>query len=263
VIAAIGQKTIAPEEIPTNDWGDVEVQEDNCRVEDNVFAAGDCVSGPATIVEAVAGARRVANGVQAYLKGKTFEPPYLINVSRGHWQSVSEDDLVYLQEPDESERVEQRHIELTKRKETFEEVNFTFTREEVELEGERCFECSCTAREDCQLKKHSEELGADPEAFEGEKLDQGYNVDHPEIVMDRGKCIKCGICIKICNEVVNEYLLGFKNRGYETKIDTAFSQTLPVDCKECGECLEACPVGALDWKVKENEEILEKLSKDK
>ncbi len=263
VIAAIGQKTIAPEGVPTNDWGDVEVKEDNCRVEDNLFAAGDCVSGPATIVEAVAGARRVANGVQAYLKDDTYKPPYLINVSRGHWQSVSEDELVYLQEPDESERVEQRHIDLDKRKQTFEEVSLTFTKDEVELEGKRCFECSCTAREDCQLKEHSEELGADPEAFSGEKIDHGYNVEHPEIVMDRGKCIKCGICIKICNEVVNEYLLGFKNRGYNTKIDTAFGQPLPVDCEECGECLEACPVGALDWKVKKNEEILKKLAEEK
>ncbi len=250
VIAAIGQKTIAPEGLPTNDWGDVDVEQDSSRAKDNIFAAGDCVSGPATVVEAVAGARKTALSVISSLRGQDYEPSEQVNVSRGHWQSLSEDELVYLQDPSDSERVKLRLIDIKKRQETFEEASLTLSEERMMEEGQRCFECSCTARRDCDLRDYSDDYGADPEHFDGEKIDQGYNVEHPEIVMDRDKCIKCGVCIKVCSDVVNEYLLGFKNRGYQTRIDTAFGETLPTDCTDCGECLESCPVGALDWKDK-------------
>ncbi len=249
VIAAIGQNTIAPEGVPTNDWGDVDVKEDSHLVEDNVFAAGDCVTGPATVVEAVAAARKAAENVEAYLAGEDFSESYQVNVTRGHWQSLSEDDLVYIEEPADQKRVELPHQDAEERIKSFEEVTSTISPEGMEEEGERCFECSCTAKDDCGLRDHSEVYNADPEYFEGnEKLDFGYDNKHPKIMMDRMKCVKCGICVKICREVVNEYLLGFKQRGYETHIDTAFSETLPVDCTDCGECIEACPVGALDWK---------------
>ncbi len=262
VIAAIGQKTIAPEGLPTNKWGDVDVAEEDCRADDNVFAAGDCVSGPATVVEAVAGGRRAALGVMAYLKGQECQLPYEINVSRGHWQSLSSDDLVLLFEPEEIKRVPHRLIPLEERTSTFKEVSYTFSEEEVAREGKRCIECSCTAKGDCSLKDFSENYGADPEHFGGEKGEKDYNSRHPQIIMDNGKCIKCGICVKICSEVVNEYLLGFKNRGFNTKVETAFNRPLPVEkCTECGECIEACPVGALDWKEKTEEQ--EQKEKDK
>ncbi|MFO7942643.1 MAG: FAD-dependent oxidoreductase [Bacillota bacterium] len=253
VIAAIGQKTVAPADLPTNDWGDVDVDEFDCRVGDGIFAAGDCVTGPATVVEAMAGARVAALAALAEIRGEEYEPECQINVSRGHWQSMTLDDVVFLQEVSEKERVPLRHIDLQRRMNSFDEVTFTFTPEEITREGERCFECSCTAKADCGLRDLSTELGADPERYGGEKPGLGYDASHPEIILDRGKCVKCGICVKVCDEVVNEHLLGFKFRGYDTRIDTAFSQTLPLDCSECGECIESCPVGALDWKKKDRE----------
>ena len=250
VIAAIGQKTNTPEGVKTNQWGDVAVDEETNYVQDNIFAAGDCVTGPATVVEAVAAARKTALSINSYLNGTEYEAPYTINVSRGHWQSLEEDDLVFLDEPVERERTEQRLIDLEDRKTTFEEVSFTFTEEEIAKEGERCIECSCTAKADCSLKEYSEEYQAAPDAFKGEKPDHAYDTSHQDIVMDPQKCIKCASCVKVCSEVVNEYLLGFKNRGYNTKVGTAFDKKLPESCSECGECIEICPVGALDWKDK-------------
>lgn len=253
VIAAIGQKTIAPDALPINDWGDVAVDEDTLLVKDNIFAAGDCVTGPATVVEALGAARKAALSVACALRGEKLECEPQVNVSRGHWQSLSEEDLVLVGVPAQEDRVQQRLIQLDLRKDTFDEVSVTFTPEEIALEGKRCFECSCTAKNNCKLRDYSDDYGADPEYFGGERINPGYNAEHPEIIMDRGKCIKCGLCIKVCSEVVNEYLLGFKNRGYETKIDTAFGETLPLECRDCGKCLEACPVGALDWKAKDSE----------
>ncbi|HDP68892.1 MAG TPA: molybdopterin oxidoreductase, partial [Candidatus Marinimicrobia bacterium] len=73
VIAAIGQKTDVPDFLTTNRWGDIEVDQDNYQMADKIFSAGDCVTGPATVVEAVAAARRAALGIVAYLKGEKYK----------------------------------------------------------------------------------------------------------------------------------------------------------------------------------------------
>jgi predicted molibdopterin-dependent oxidoreductase YjgC len=57
--------------------------------------------------------------------------------------------------------------------------------------------------------------------------------------------------VKICKEVVNKSLLSQQKRGFQTIVASAYGNVLPVSCKECGACISECPVGALDWKIKE------------
>ena len=252
VIAAIGQKTFAPPGLAVNKFGDLDVCEHTYHLTDNVFAAGDCVTGAATVVEGVAGGRIIALGINGLLSGETYKPDPIVNVSRGHWRSLAKDDLVFLRnDVSETDRVKQRTIPLADRKGTFKEVAATFTPDEVKQEGARCIECSCTAKGECKLRKHSQDYGADPERFKGERLKHGYDNRHPVIIHDRMKCIKCGVCIKICSEVVNQSLLSQKNRGFATRVEPLFGRTLPDSCAKCGECIKECPVGALDWRIKE------------
>ncbi|MDD3118442.1 MAG: FAD-dependent oxidoreductase [Victivallales bacterium] len=251
VIAAIGQATDAPPGLAVNRFGDLDVCEHTYRMSDNVFAAGDCVTGAATVVEGVAGGRIIALGIDGFLSGREYRPEPVVNVSRGHWQSLRKEDLVFLrQDVSEADRVPQRLIPIAERTSTFHEVAATFTPEEVQSEGKRCIECSCTAKGDCKLRQHSQEYGADPEAYKGARLQQGYDNRHPVIIHDRMKCIKCGTCVKICAEVVNKNLLSQKYRGFATKVEGLFGRTLPDSCAECGACVEECPVGALDWRFK-------------
>ena len=248
VIAAIGQKTDAFDQLNLNKWGDIDVSEQNLNMRDNIFSCGDCVTGAATVVEAVAGGYKTAEAISDFLNNREHTEPYLINVSRGHWNSLKKDDLVYLKEINTRERTPLNLIDINERKTTFKEVAKTFTEEEIPLEGERCLECGCTANSDCKLKKFSEQYGASPTEIGGSKPNSTYNTQHPSIIQDEMKCIKCGICVKICSEVITEGLLARKERGFHTSIGTVGNTPLPNSCEECGACIKECPVGALDWK---------------
>lgn len=253
VIAAIGQQTVVPEGIKAAKRGNIEVSKKDMRCSDTelFYAAGDCVTGPATVVEALAGGRIAALAAAAALEGKQYAVSEIFNVSRGHWSSLSKDDLVYLRKVSEEGRLDLKFISDDKRKSTFEELCATATAEEIAKEGERCVECSCTSKSECKLKKYSETLGVAPDKFKGEKLVFAADTRHPKIIHDRMKCIKCGICVKVCSEVVNKNVLALMKRGFVTSTGTAFDKGLPSYCSECGACIEECPVGALDWKNKE------------
>ncbi len=250
VIGAVGQKTDAPKGVKTDRWGNIDADSSNLNTGDTVFAGGDCVTGAATVVEAVAAGRKMAVAITDMFAGIKHTEPPLFNVSRGYWRNMSKDDVVLLKEVSNTKRLQLEQISINERCTTFKEVNFTASKESIMAEGERCFECSCTAKHSCSLKSSSEKYNASPIAITGEKHIDPVDIRHPVIIHDRSKCIKCGICVKICDEVIGKHLLDYKNRGFDAEVSPALNRPLPDSCAECMACVDECPVGALDRRIK-------------
>ena len=252
VIAAIGQRTVVPAGMESSRRG-IAVAEKDLTVAGHakIFAAGDCVTGPATVVEAVAAGRKAAIAACDLFAGREHTEGFVFNVSRGHWRSLAKEDLVYLRGNEaDTGRVQPDYIPMSERQTTFTELFPSISAEKMSAEAERCIECSCTGKGDCLLKKHSTNYCVAPDMFKGEKPVSTIDVRHEFIIHDKHKCIRCGTCVKICSEVVNKGLLAMMKRGFNTVVATAFDKGLPSYCKDCGACVNECPTGALDWKIK-------------
>ncbi|MCQ2378827.1 MAG: FAD-dependent oxidoreductase [Victivallaceae bacterium] len=251
VIAAIGQKSDIPAGVPVNRFGYADAPRGAAKLSDGLYAAGDCLSGAATVVEGLASGRRAAEEILRDVCGMDVEIDNPIYVSRGKWQHLKKSDLVFVRDGvSEAERAELKMIPQEERRTTFKETTFTMDKETVQREGDRCIGCSCTDKAECKLRKHAAEYGCDPEKIKGARLPVSYDTRHPLIIQDRGKCIKCGVCVKTCAEVINRNLLGIKKRGFNTFVATAFDAGFAGNCSDCGACIEACPTGALDWRNK-------------
>jgi len=87
-------------------------------------------------------------------------------------------------------------------------------------------------------------------SYKGKVHEKKVFGDNPFIHRDNEKCILCGRCIRMCDEVVGANAIGYAGRGFESEIIPAFEQSLlDTDCVFCGNCISTCPVGALQPKT--------------
>lgn len=105
----------------------------------------------------------------------------------------------------------------------------------------------CEADGDCRLQELAYRYQVRGDRFAGERHPVILDVDdNPLIHRDYEKCILCGLCARVCNEVRRVGAIDIAGRGFSAHIATAFEQPLDPDfCEFCGQCVEACPTGAL------------------
>ncbi|GHV95146.1 ferredoxin [Spirochaetia bacterium] len=104
----------------------------------------------------------------------------------------------------------------------------------------------CPRNGSCELQTLAAEFGIRESPYK--KVMNGLSIDdsNPAIVLNPEKCIRCGRCVKVCQEVQNVWALEFLGRGIKGKIASAADAPLGESpCIKCGQCAAHCPVGAI------------------
>jgi iron-only hydrogenase group A len=104
----------------------------------------------------------------------------------------------------------------------------------------------CVRNATCELRKLAEELGVRQRRFTGEQGHHPIDISSPAVERDPDKCILCGRCVRVCEEIQGVAAIDFVGRGSKTHIGAAFDEGLNLSsCILCGQCIKVCPTGAL------------------
>ena len=101
----------------------------------------------------------------------------------------------------------------------------------------------CEKEGECALQRLVYEYGVEETLYPWERSSFPADDRSPLLQRDSDKCILCGRCVRICDEVQGVGELSFSKRGIKTVIDTDFHR--PLQCEFCGQCMDTCPVGAI------------------
>ncbi|MCJ7674675.1 MAG: hypothetical protein MUO33_05925, partial [Sedimentisphaerales bacterium] len=154
-----------------------------------------------------------------------------------------------------------------------------FTDEQARCESSRCLHCDCGKAESCKLRQYAQEYEARASRYKNQKKedgrqrteDRGQRTENrpalsilrpPSSVLcyEPGKCIKCGLCIKIAAQAGERPGLTFVGRGFDIRVAVPFDGQLSESLKTAArQCAAACPTGALFSRRRHGDEPRNKL----
>ncbi len=101
----------------------------------------------------------------------------------------------------------------------------------------------CDKAGECDLQDLAFKYGPSQSRFVAERKHDPERLDAPIVERNPNRCVLCGKCVRICYEHQGVGAIELIGRGFKTKVSPAFEETL--NCEFCGQCIDACPVGAL------------------
>jgi ferredoxin len=116
-------------------------------------------------------------------------------------------------------------------------------------EASRCLHCDCRSSGNCALQTYAQVYGADASRYRQQRRAFEQHIQPGGVIFEPGKCILCGICVKL-TELAREPLgLTFVGRGFDVRVAAPFNHTIEAGLQKVGaECVEHCPTGALTFR---------------
>ncbi|MFH1614515.1 MAG: FAD-dependent oxidoreductase, partial [Planctomycetota bacterium] len=201
-----------------------------------VFAGGDAVSKRTLAVRSVADGKKAAIAIDEFLSGQEVTGSQKKFNSRiGKLLANEIDNFMLL--ANYSSRLSPSS------------KNEGFSHEQAKQESARCLHCDCRKSDSCVLRQYSQKYQARQNRYKGERNLFSQQIQHPDIIYEPGKCIKCGLCIQIASKAKEKLGLTFIGRGFDVKVAVPFDKTLTEGLTQIGhKCVKACPTAALALK---------------
>jgi len=108
---------------------------------------------------------------------------------------------------------------------------------------------TCTKSGSCKMQSLAQRLGVERVRFHAPREDKPLDRSSHGLVRDPNKCVLCGDCVRVCQEVQGIGVLDFSHRGAQVTVAPAFNRPMAdVECVQCGQCAAVCPTGAITVK---------------
>lgn len=207
---------------------------------EGIFAGGDCETGPATVVEAIAAGRRAAVAIDAYVRGEDPDAACSAPAAslKRRWPKLFDIGAKPLSD---DARHKMPELAVAERK-NFKEIELGFDEDTARAEAARCLQCTCHAVSSCDLQRLSIRYGAGTKEYKGTEGNPELFDGSPILQLDRKRCIKCHTCVRICDELEQNHVYVVDEDEYPALRGATYQKS---GCVSCGTCIDACPTGAL------------------
>jgi ferredoxin len=206
--------------------------------EAGIFAAGGAVTPTGTMaVRAVGHGREAMIAIDQYLRGLPVTGPHRPFNSR--LGKLKEGEIArFMPEASDAPRIDPAGG-----------ADAGLSDQEAPAEAGRCLHCDCRKPSNCKLREYADLYRANQGRFKGERRLFEQSRQHAAVIYEPGKCINCGICIRIAAKAREPLGLTFLGRGFDVRVGVPFSSSLQEGLtKAAVECVRACPTGALAFK---------------
>lgn len=200
-----------------------------------VFAGGSVVKPGLPLIKSVTTAKTLATCASQYLNGLPVTGIYeKYNHTMGRLLDGEIDTFV--SGADARPRLKPHELEFK-----------GYLPEEAKSEATRCMHCDCREMHNCRLRDYSDEYGAKQSMFKGEERAEFVHVNQEAgAVYEPGKCIKCGLCVRVTKAEGEEFGFTFVGRGFDLKTAVPLNKRLNEGLEEVADLVVvACPTGAL------------------